>query len=123
MELQEHSERAPILTNTDQCLVLYPFEDWCAFEEDLEQLSPVDPDVQSFRRLMVSGATECPIDKQGRILVPQPLREYAGIQKDVTIAGVGPCIELWDKARFDNDLNKTQARYHEISSSVAKLGR
>ena len=55
LELQEHSERAPILTNTDQCLVLYPFEDWCAFEEDLEQLSPVDPDVQSFRRLMVSG--------------------------------------------------------------------
>jgi len=123
VELQDRSEQAPILTNGERCLALYPYEDWCEFEEHLVGLSSVDPDVQSYVRLMVSGATECPIDKQGRILVPPQLREYAGIQKDVTIAGVGPRIELWDKARFDSELNKTQARYHEISSSVAKLGR
>ena len=73
-------------------------------------------------RFMVSGAVECPIDKQGRILVPPPLREYARLEREVTIAGVGNRIELWSKARFDEELARTQARYDEISAAVAKLG-
>jgi MraZ protein len=57
------------------------------------------------------------------MLVPQHLREHAGLDREVTIAGVGPRIEIWDKARFDEDLNKTQARFNEIASTVAGLAR
>ena len=117
-----HSDQAPILTNDAACLALYPYEDWCGFEESLLNLSSVDPDVGDYARFMVSGASACPIDKQGRILVPPALREYANLDREVTVAGVGNHLELWDKARFDTELTKTQARFDEISSAVAKLG-
>lgn len=122
VEFDQRSERAPMLTNQEACLALYPYEDWCEFEERLLNLSSVDPDVQAFARFMVSGATECAIDKQGRILVPPQLREYANLEREVTFAGVGNHIELWDKARLDGELARTQARFGEISSAVAKLG-
>ena len=80
----------------------------------------VDPDAQDFVRLVVSGAVEAPIDKQGRILVPQYLREQAHIQKDVTLAGVGQTVELWDTARLAENLDLTQANFREISSGIAE---
>jgi MraZ protein len=123
VELARRSERAPILTNSDQCLVLYPYEDWCDYEEQIVGRSSFDPDAQAFARMMISGASECPIDAQGRILVPPVLRELARLERQAVIAGVGPRIELWDKARFDADLQKTQARFPEISSAMAKLGK
>ena len=123
VEFERRSDQAPILTNDAASLALYPYEDWCLFEERLLNLSSVDPNVGAYARFMVSGASECPIDKQGRILVPPALREYAGLDREVTIAGVGNRLELWDKVRFDAELSKTQARFVEISSSVAeKLG-
>ena len=64
MELQRRSERAPILTNSDQCLLLYPYEDWCAFEERIVGLNSFDPDVLAYGRMMISGASECPITRR-----------------------------------------------------------
>jgi MraZ protein len=121
-ELQRRSERAPFLTNADQCLLLFPYDDWCEFEARIVGSSSFDPDVLAFGRMMISGASECPIDAQGRILVPPVLREDARLEREVMIAGVGPRIELWNKASFDADLQKTRARYLEISSVMAKLG-
>ncbi len=79
----------------------------------------LDPEAQAFARLMISGATECPVDKQGRILVPPYLRKHASLEREVTVAGVGPKIELWDKGRFEASLTNTQARYPEMAQSVA----
>lgn len=122
-ELQSGSEDPPILTNAHECLDLYPYQDWLDFEERIVGIAAVDPEAQAYVRMMVSGATPCPIDKQGRILVPPHLREHAALTREVTVAGVGPKIELWDKARFETSLNKTQARYSEMANSVAaKLG-
>lgn len=115
------SEEPPMLTNREACLGLYPSEVWNEVEQRLMDLSPLDPDAERLIRFMMSGATPCTLDKQGRILVPPTLREYAGLEREVMIAGVGPMLELWDKARFDEDLRQIQANYHEISSSVAKL--
>jgi MraZ protein len=123
MELERRSERAPILTNADRCLHLYPFEDWCEVERKIVENETENVDFQAYQRMMISGAAECPIDKQGRLLLPQYLREHAGLEREVTIAGVGPRIEIWDKARFDADLMKTQARFNEIASTVAGLTR
>lgn len=121
-EMQAQSTKPPILTNLRNCLALYPQETWLEIENRLAQASQLRPEVQSIQRFLVSGATECPIDGQGRISIPQYLREYAALERDVTIAGVGTRIEFWDKTKFDQDLATTQDRYHEISSVVASLG-
>ncbi len=122
MELQQRSERDPVLTNAHQCLYLYPNEDWASFEQRLVGLASVDTNYESFRRFFISGANECAIDAQGRMLIPPYLRDHADLKKEVTIAGVGERIEIWDKVRFDAELSRTQDRYSEIASEVAKLG-
>lgn len=122
-ELERRSDRAPILTNAYQCLHLYPYEDWLEVERRIVENATEDLDQQAYQRMMISGANECPIDKQGRMLIPQILREHAGLEKDVMIAGTGPRIELWDKARFDADLIKTQDRFPDIVKSVTDLSR
>ena len=122
-ELQRRSDQPPILTNALHCLELHPFEDWKRFEDRIVAEATINPQAQAIVRYMVSGAIECPIDKQGRILVPQYLRETAGLERDVTVAGVGPKIELWDSARFEANLIQTQARFEEMAMSLAaKLG-
>lgn len=121
-ELGRRSERPPILTNMLECLALYPYDDWAAFEERLVRVDPLMLEGQEIQRFMISGAVECPPDAQGRILIPPYLREHAKLGKDATLAGVGPRIEIWDKARFDEQLARTQARFREISLEVSKNG-
>jgi MraZ protein len=120
MELERYGDQAPILTNQPDCLALYPWEAWREIERELEQSSPFQPEVLELQRFLIGGAVECPVDKQGRIGIPQALREYAGLEKEVTIAGVGPRIEIWDRTRFDQALARTQARFNELSAAVAK---
>ena len=94
MELQRRSERDPVVTNAHQCIYLYPYEDWATFEERLVGLSSVDTNYDAFRRFFISGANECAIDTQGRLLIPPYLREHADLKREVTIAGVGERIEI-----------------------------
>jgi MraZ protein len=127
LELQTHSEQAPIVTNgvteAGECLWLYRYEDWCEYESRLVGLAPDNLDVQSYVRFMVSGATECPIDGQGRTLLPAFLREHAQLGRDVTIAGVGARIEIWNKALFDENQSRTQENFQRIASVVSGLER
>jgi MraZ protein len=118
-ELQRRSDHPPILTNAHECLELYPYEDWLAFEQQIVGIAAVDPEAQAYARMMISGATECPIDKLGRILVPPHLRDHAALEREVTVAGVGPKIELWDRARFAASMTNAQARFPEMAQSVA----
>lgn len=120
-ELQSRSDQAPILTISEESLLLYPYDDWCAFEDQILGLSAVQPDVQDYQRYMIANCAECPIDRQGRILIPTYMREHAQLEREVTVAGIGPRVELWDKARFDAKMKNIQARHREIASAVAKL--
>ena len=124
VELQVEKDRPPFITNLADCpaLGLYAHDYWLEIERRLETMSQIQPEVQSFRRLFVSGAVESPIDAQGRVLIPQHLREHAGLEKEVIIAGVGRRIEIWDKARFDEEIQQTRDRSHEISSVLAEAG-
>ena len=119
-ELQRRSDHAAILTNAHECLELYPYDDWLVYEEQLVGDASIDPERQALARMVISGATECPIDKNGRILVPPYLRDYAALEREVTVAGVGPKIELWDRRRFESNLMNTQVRYPEMARSVAE---
>ena len=119
VDIQRRSENASILTNDKGCLALYPYEDWIDIEESLAALSQVRPQTKAYMRFVVSGAVECPFDSQGRILIPPHLREHGRLEREVTIAGVGPRIEIWDKALFDQELARTVAQFDEIASVVA----
>lgn len=120
MELQKRSDQAPVLTADENCLRLYPFDDWCDYERKIVARAEIDPNARDYARLVISGAVEAPIDKQGRILVPGYLREHAHLDKDVTIAGVGLTVEIWDTAQMQMNLNQTQANFRLISKEMAE---
>ena len=123
VELQRRSDQPPILTADEGCLRLYPFDDWCEYERAITRRAAVDPNARDYVRVVISGAAEAPIDRQGRILVPGYLREHAHIQREVTLAGVGLTVEIWDTGRLQAILNQTQANFRSISAEMAeKLG-
>ena len=121
MELQQRSDQAPILTADLQCLRLYPYADWCDIEKLIvSEAALLDPDVQDVARLKISGAVEAPVDAQGRILVPQYLREHARIDRDVILAGVGRTVEIWDAQRFKENMEQTQMNFRALSQGLAQ---
>lgn len=117
--------RLIVTTGLEPCLVAYPLREWEAFEERLSRLPSFDPSVAMLKRIYVSGAIECDLDKLGRLLLPGSLRDHAGISRDLLFAGMGKHIELWDKARFDalsrqalDDENKRA----DMAKRLAELG-
>ncbi len=85
----------------DPCLHVYPIRAWEEFEGKMSELPRLDPNIVRFRRLYVSAAIECELDRSGRVLVPPHLREKATLGKDALWAGMGRNIELWSKERWD----------------------
>lgn len=122
LELESRSEGPPFLTPQGNCLALYPRERWIAFERKLSEASAMQPDLRALRRFFFANSVECPIDAQGRILVPPHLRERANLVREVTIAGAGHFIEIWDKGRLDADLTQTQQDFDRLSAALAALG-
>ena len=104
----------------DGCLFAYPQEAWEKFEESLRTLPLTRKDARTFVRFFVAGATLCELDKQGRILVPATLREFAGLEKDVVVAGVTDRIEIWSKERW-TDVNAV-SDMDDIAEKMAELG-
>jgi MraZ protein len=124
MELLANGDRPPVLTNLvgASAIGVYSAQRWDAIEKRLEGMSQVQPDVQQVSRLLLSGAQECPFDGQGRVLVPAHLREFAELERDVLIAGVGSRIEIWNKARFERELASAKDRGTELARIAADLG-
>jgi MraZ protein len=120
--LTERYDERLVVTNFDRCLVAYPYSEWQAIEEKLGSLSMVSPEVTAFTRFFISGATECEIDKLGRILIPQVLRDYAKLEKDVVIAGQLRKFEIWSKALWEEELNQSRAQLERLRGAVAHLG-
>lgn len=100
-------EGACILTPApfDRCLHLFPLEAWQKVEEKLADLSSMDPHVVRFRRIYVSAACECELDKAGRLLVPSSLRERVGLDRDGVWAGMGRHLELWSAGDWEKALH------------------
>ena len=90
-------EEFVITKGLDGCLSIYPQKEWESFEEKLRALPLTNKNARTLTRFFVAGACTCELDKQGRILVPQTLREFAGLDKDVVLAGNLNRIEVWSK--------------------------
>lgn len=100
--LQAESEgRVVVTVDRDGCLLIYPFSEWEAIERELVKLPTLNKQARRLQRLLIGHATECEFDAQGRILVPGPLREFAGIDRKVVLIGQGNKFELWDEATWN----------------------
>jgi len=102
----------------DPCLHVYPLGAWEVFEQRIAELPSMDPHVVRFRRLYVSAAVECELDKAHRILVPQDLRERVDLTREALWAGVGKYMELWSKPKFDQALEITPEEQEAFKLAV-----
>ena len=89
----------------DGCLSVYPMDEWETFEKKLRALPLTNKNARTFTRFFVAGATNCELDRQGRVLVPQPLREFAGLEKEVVLTGNLNRIEIWSKEKWSENCN------------------
>jgi MraZ protein len=80
------------------CLAIYPLPEWERIERDIQGLPALKPAVKRFQRLMLGYATDLELDGNGRMLLPQPLREYARLEKKVVLVGQGNKLELWSES-------------------------
>jgi MraZ protein len=104
----------------DGCLFVFDQTEWSAFEEKLKSLPITNKEARQFVRFFLAGAAGMEVDKQGRILLPGVLREFAGITKDVTLIGVGSRIEIWSKERWEGTSDYQDME--EIAEHMAELG-
>ena len=106
----------------DGCLFVYPNDEWTRFEEKLKSLPLTNKNARQFTRYFLAGAAACEVDKQGRILLPQVLREFASLEKDVVLVGVASRIEIWSRERWDESMNTYDGDMDEVAENMESLG-
>lgn len=102
----------------DQCLFGYPLSEWEIMEEKLKALPLTKKDARSFSRFFFSGASECELDKQGRINIPAPLMEYGKLEKECVVLGVSNRIEIWSKQIWDEYFKASEDSFAEIAENM-----
>lgn len=106
----------------DNCLFIYSKAEWTTFETKLKALPLTNPNARNFIRFFFAGATECELDKQGRINIPQNLRDYAGLTKDAYLIGVSTRVEIWSKENWENYTDPNNMDLDEIAGQMSNLG-
>ena len=106
----------------DNCLFVYPNDEWTRFEEKLKSLPLTNKNARQFTRFFLAGAAACEVDNQGRILLPQVLREFASLEKDVVLVGVASRIEIWSRERWDESMNTYDGDMDEVAENMESLG-
>ena len=115
-------EEFVISKGMDGCLFVYANDDWNAFEQKLTSLPLINKEARQFARFFLAGAATVEVDKQGRILVPGNLRDFAGLEKDVVLVGVASRIEIWSKAKWDGITEDEDEAMEDIAERMADLG-
>ncbi|WP_353892212.1 division/cell wall cluster transcriptional repressor MraZ [Proteinivorax hydrogeniformans] len=110
-----------ITRGLDNCLFVYPKDEWANMEEKLKSLPFTQGDARAFVRFLFSGATECEIDKQGRVLIPQTLRRYANIEKEAVIIGVSNRVEVWSKEKWEKYSQQAEQSFDQIAEEIGKF--
>ena len=115
-------DRFIITKGLDGCLFGFSQSEWTNFEEKLKTLPLTNKNARDFVRFFLSGATECEIDKQGRFLIANNLREYANMEKEVIIIGVGTRIEIWNREKWNKYNSDGNISADSIAENMTMLG-
>lgn len=113
-------ENFVISKSLDGCLSVYEKSQWDEVGQKLNELPLTNEKARNLKRFILGSSTICELDKQGRVLIPKPLREYADISQDVVTIGVGDHIEIWSKERFTTDENFND--YKKLAQDMEGLG-
>jgi len=119
---EDLGERFYVTKGLDNCLFMFPETEWRVFEEKLKALPLTNRNARAFVRLFFAGATECTLDKQGRVNIPQPLRDHGRIEKEVIVIGVGTRVELWSESNWTEYNDPDNISYDDIAEQMAELG-
>jgi MraZ protein len=114
--------KAVITRGLDNCLFIFPLKEWQKLVEKLSNLPIGQKDTRSFSRLMLAGASEVGLDSLGRVLIPDYLKNYAQLKKNVIIAGVYNRLEIWDKARWDAFKRQSEKEVDNMAERLGELG-
>jgi MraZ protein len=113
------ADRFVINRGFDNCLSLFPLSSWTALADKINKLNDFNPKAREFKRLFLNGATKVEVDSAGRLLLPKPLQEYAGIKKDMVFSAQGNKVELWDKDTYYSYINQKSGNMSDLASEVA----
>ncbi len=113
---------AVVTRGLDACLFVYTEKEWNALAEKLALLPIAKANSRAFARLMLAGAMELELDRQGRAVLPEYLRQYAGLKKGVVIAGLYSRLELWDKDAWKRYRSGTEKQSGDIAEALGELG-
>ena len=119
---EDIGEKFVVTKGLDKCLFAYSKSEWTNFEEKLKTLPLTNKNARDFVRFFLSGAIECEIDKQGRFLIPANLRNYANLEKEIVIIGVGTRLEIWNKNAWTNYSSDENISADDIAENMTILG-
>jgi MraZ protein len=119
---EDMGDKFIVTKGLDGCLFGFSQNEWTNFEEKLKTLPLTNKNARDFVRFFLSGATECEIDKQGRFLIAGNLREYASLEKDAIIIGVGTRIEIWNREKWKSYNSDENISADEIAENMTMLG-
>ncbi|PIU74897.1 MAG: cell division/cell wall cluster transcriptional repressor MraZ [Candidatus Portnoybacteria bacterium CG06_land_8_20_14_3_00_39_12] len=116
------AEGAVITRGLDNCLFLYPRDEWQKMADKLSNLPISQANTRGFARMMLAGAMDVKIDSQGRVLVPDYLRRFANLKKEIIVAGLFNRLEVWDSTAWDKYRTDVETRSQEIAEKMGELG-
>jgi MraZ protein len=119
---EELGEKFVVTKGLDNCLFVYPNEEWRNLEQKLRTLPLTSKEARAFIRFFFAGAAECEVDKQGRILIPSNLREHAALDKELVIIGVSTRVEIWSRDAWVSYNDDSSLDHEAIVERMAELG-
>ncbi|WP_027107666.1 division/cell wall cluster transcriptional repressor MraZ [Lacticigenium naphthae] len=106
----------------DGCLFGYPQKQWSVLQDKINQLPLAKKETRSFARFFYSAATECELDKQGRVNIPQTLRDYAKLEKNCVVIGVSQRFEIWSEERWETYASTAEESFEEFAEDMIDFG-
>jgi MraZ protein len=119
---KELGSKVVLTHGLDNCLFVYPTEEWAKVSEKLAGLSMGQADTRGFNRFMLAGAVEAEVDSLGRVLVPDFLRDFAGLKSKVAIIGVHSRIEIWNETAWSEYKSKIEKQADQLAEKLGEIG-